>query len=108
VNTLFEHSFGLLHQGADKDDRSGGPVADFIVLCPCDLDHHLCAGVLHGNLGKNGRAIVCDNDIARAADKHLVHAPWAKSGLDGTGNCLCRRNIRALGFLPVITLYIFF
>jgi len=66
MDLLCDEMFCLLHQRSHENDSGGSPVPDLVILGPGDLDHHLGARVLDGDVGKDGGTVIGDCDIPRS------------------------------------------
>jgi len=56
-----------------ENDDSRGSIADFFILCPCELNHALCGRVCDFDLSENGVAIVGEHNTSHRIEKHFQH-----------------------------------
>lgn len=64
VDALLQQASALVQQRAAQHDDGRGAVASLDVLRLGQLDKHLCGGVEHLHVRHDGRAVVCDDDLA--------------------------------------------
>src|SRR3989344_1838902 len=96
MNLFVEQSFCIFQQFSSKQRGRSCAIANFTFLCLCNLYHHARRGMVKFHLLQNCYAVICNNDISSAVDRHLVHAFWPKGRFNNICNNSRCKNVSAL------------